>query len=88
MLHSSNSIIQQHVDLLHYMPVIEDIYDSNKQHQPKSWIKIEKKCQGKNEHEIVVPEPKTILSSDIQESPINLTPKEIVNLQTENEQLK
>ena len=48
----------------------------------------EKKYQGKNEHELVVAEPKTNLNSGIQESPIDLTSKETVTLQTENEQLK
>ena len=31
-LDCNNSIIQQHVDQLRYMPVIDDLYDSNKQH--------------------------------------------------------
>ena len=70
------------------MPVIDDICDSNKQHQPESRIKTEKECQGKNEHELVVPEPKTNLNSGIQESRIDLTPEGTVALQTEYEQLK
>ena len=48
------------VDQLLYMP-IDDIYDSNKQHQPGSRIETEKERQGKNEHD-VVPEPKTNLN--------------------------
>ena len=68
----------------HKWYVIDDIYDSNKQHQPESRIKTEKECQGKNEHELLVPENKTNLNSDIQESPIDLTPKETATLQTEN----
>ena len=83
-----NSIIQRHVDQLRYIPVIDDIHDSNKQHQPKSRIETEKEFQGKNEHELVVPEPKTNLNSGIQESPIDLTPKEAATLQTENQQSK
>ena len=70
------------------MPVIDDICDSNKQHQPESRIETEKECQGKNEHKLVVPEPKTNLNGGIQESRIDLTPKETVTLQTEYEQLK
>ena len=35
-----------------------------------------------------MPESKTNLSSDLQESPVDLTSKERVTLQTENEQLK
>ena len=62
------------------MAVIDDIYDSNKQHQPKSRIATEKECHNENEHELVVPKPKTNLNSDIQERPIDLTPKEIVTL--------
>ena len=76
----SNSIIQQHVDQLRYMAVIDDIYDSNKQHQPKSWIATEKERHDENEHELVVPKPKTNLNRDIQERPIDLTPKETVTL--------
>ena len=30
-LDCNNSIIQRHVDQLHHMPVIDDIYDNNKQ---------------------------------------------------------
>ena len=41
------------------MPVIDDIYESNKQHQPESWIKTEKECQSRNE--LVMREPKTNL---------------------------
>ena len=62
------------------MPVIDDIYGSEKQHQPESRIETEKECRGKNEHELVKPEPKTNLNSDIQESPIDLTPKETAPL--------
>ena len=62
------------------MAVIDDIYDSNKQHQPKSWIATEKEHHDENEHELVVPKPKTNLNSDIQERPIDLTPKETVTL--------
>ena len=69
------------------MPVINDIYDINKQHQPESRIATEKERHGENEHELVVPKPKTNLNSDIQESPIDLTLKETATLQTENEQL-
>ena len=87
-LDCNNSIIQQHVDQLLYMPVIDDIYDSNKQHQPGSRIETEKEFQGKNEHELVVAEPKTNLNSNIQENPIDFIPKETATLQTENEQLK
>ena len=84
----NNSIIQRHVDQLHYMPVIDDVYDINKQHQPESRIATEKERHGENEHELVVPKPKTNLNSDIQESSIDLTLKETATLQTENEQLK
>ena len=70
------------------MAVIDDIYDSNEQQQPKSQIEAEKECHGKKEHELVVPKPKTNLNSDIYESPIDLTPKETATLQTENKQLK
>ena len=48
----------------------------------------QKERHGENEHELVVPKPKTNLNSDIQESPIDLTLKETATLQTENEQLK
>ena len=68
-LDCNNSIIQRHVDQLRYMPVIDDIYDSNKQHQLESRLETEKECQGKNEHELVVPEPKPNLNSGIHESP-------------------
>ena len=83
-------MIQLYSDMLIncYMPIIDDIYDSNKQHQPKSRIQTENENHGKNEHELLVLKPKTNLNSDIQESPNELTPKETATLQTENEQLK
>ena len=87
-LDCNNSVTQRHVDQLRYMPVIDDIYGSNKQHQPESRIATEKKRHGENEHELVVPKPRTNLNSGIQESPIDLTPKETATLQTENEQSK
>ena len=40
----------------------------------------QKERHGENEHELVVPKPKTNLNSDIQERPIDLTPKETVTL--------
>ena len=58
-LDCNNSIIQRHVEQLRYMSVIDYIYDSNKQHHPGSRIETEKKCQGKNKHEIAVSEPET-----------------------------
>ena len=87
-LDCNNSVIQRHVDQLRYMPVIDDIYESNKQHQLESRMANEKARHGENEHELVVLKPKTNLNSDIQESPIDLTPKETATLQTEDEQLK
>ena len=79
-LDCNNSIIQRHVDQLRCMPVIDDIYDSNKQHQPESQIATEKERHGENEHELEVAKPKTHLNSDIQESPIALNPKETTTL--------
>ena len=66
------------------MPVIDDIYDSNKQHQPESQTATEKERHGENEHELEVPKPKTHLNSDIQESPIALNPKETTTLSENN----
>ena len=87
-LDCNNSIIQRHVDQLRYMPVIDDIYDRNKQHQPESQIATGKERHGENENELEVPKPKANLNSDIQESPIDLTPRETATLQPKNEQLK
>ena len=57
------------------MAVIDDIYDSNEQQQPESQIEAVKEYHGQNQHELVVPKPKTNLNSDIHESPIDITPK-------------
>lgn len=62
-------------DQIRSMPVLADIYESNKQHQPESQIKTEKECQSKNERELALPEPKTNLISDTQESPLELPPQ-------------
>ena len=51
---------------------------------PNHESKLRKNVKVRNEHELLVPENKTNLNSDIQESPIDLTPKETVTLQTEN----
>ena len=67
------------------MPVIDDIYESNKQHHPESQHRTEKECQSKNQHELVMPEPKTHLHSDTQKILIDLTPTVSVTLQNENE---
>ena len=53
-LDCNNSVIQRHVDQLRYMPVIDDIYESNKQHQLESRMATEKARHGENEHELVV----------------------------------
>ena len=74
-LDCNNSVTQRHVDQLRYMPVIDDIYGSNKQHEPESRIATEKKRHGQNEHELVVLKVRTNLNSGVQESPIDLTPK-------------
>ena len=79
-------IMQQHVDLLCYMPVIDSIYESIKQHYPKSLIKTEKECQSMIEDELVIPELKTNLNSDTQKSPIKLPLGETFTLPSENEQ--
>ena len=80
-----NSLIQKHVNQLRFMPVIDDIYESNKQHHPESQHKTEKECQSKNQHELVMPEPKAHLHSDTQKILIDLTPTVSVTLQNENE---
>ena len=51
---------KKHIDQLRYMLALDYIYESNKQHQSESQIKTEKECQSKNEHELVMPEPKQI----------------------------
>ena len=80
-----NSVIQKHVNQLRFMPVIDYIYESNKQRHPESQHKTEKECQSKNQHELVMPEPKTHLHSDTQKILIDLTPTVTVTLQNENE---
>ena len=47
---------------------------------PNHESKLRKNVVVKNEHELVKPEPKTNLNSDIQESPIDLIPKETATL--------
>ena len=49
------------INYITYIADPDDIYDSNKQHQPESWIETEKYRHGKNEHELLVPKPKTNL---------------------------
>ena len=48
------------------------IHNINPNHESKL---SEKKYQGKNEHELVVAEPKTNLNCGIQESPLDLPPQ-------------
>ena len=62
-----------------FMTAINNI---NPNHESR--IETEKEFQGKNEHELVVPEPKINLNSGIQESPIDLTPKEAATPITNN----
>ena len=47
---------------------------------PNHESKLRKNVVAKNEHELVKPEPKTNLNSDIQESPIDLILKETATL--------
>ena len=56
-----------------FMAVINNI-------SPNHESKLRKNAVVKNEHELVKPEPKTNLNSDIQESPIDLIPKETATL--------
>ena len=56
-----------------FMAVINNI-------SPNHESKLRKNVVVKNEHELVKPEPKTNLNSDIQESPIDLILKETATL--------